>query len=257
MDKKYHFISGLPRSGSTLLVALLNQNPRFHAEITNSLKSCYHIILPTIYSYPERIVSSDEAKIKRVLQSIVDAYYHDVDKEVIFNVDRGWTNVIDQLNVTHENSKIICCVRSLNWIIDSFELAYNKRGLTIPKMHQLNHDNLQSRIRNIFPEGPLYKNYYDLMQAYYGPFKDKLLIVEYDDLVKTPKETINKIYQFIGEEEFAHDFDNVKSNVEDFDDKLNFPGLHKIRSKVEYKERETILPPEIFDKFKNMEFWRK
>ncbi|MBU0835751.1 MAG: sulfotransferase, partial [Gammaproteobacteria bacterium] len=27
----YHFISGLPRSGSTLLAALLRQNPRFHA----------------------------------------------------------------------------------------------------------------------------------------------------------------------------------------------------------------------------------
>lgn len=31
----YHFISGLPRSGSTLLSALLLQNPRFHAGISS------------------------------------------------------------------------------------------------------------------------------------------------------------------------------------------------------------------------------
>lgn len=29
--KNYHFISGLPRSGSTLLSALLRQNPAVHA----------------------------------------------------------------------------------------------------------------------------------------------------------------------------------------------------------------------------------
>jgi hypothetical protein len=28
-----HFISGFPRSGTTLLAALLRQNPRFHASI--------------------------------------------------------------------------------------------------------------------------------------------------------------------------------------------------------------------------------
>ncbi|MEG3906006.1 sulfotransferase [Microcoleus sp. B4-C5] len=30
-----HFISGLPRSGSTLLAALLRQNPRFHSAMTS------------------------------------------------------------------------------------------------------------------------------------------------------------------------------------------------------------------------------
>ena len=35
MTQKFHFISGLPRSGSTLLSALLLQNPRFHAGMTS------------------------------------------------------------------------------------------------------------------------------------------------------------------------------------------------------------------------------
>ncbi len=37
MTARYHFISGLPRSGSTLLAAILRQNPRFHAGISSSL----------------------------------------------------------------------------------------------------------------------------------------------------------------------------------------------------------------------------
>ncbi|WP_333154680.1 sulfotransferase [Microcoleus sp. B9-D4] len=31
------FISGLPRSGSTLLAALLRQNPRFHSAMTSPI----------------------------------------------------------------------------------------------------------------------------------------------------------------------------------------------------------------------------
>lgn len=32
---RYHFMSGLPRSGSTLLAAIVSRNPRFHAGMTS------------------------------------------------------------------------------------------------------------------------------------------------------------------------------------------------------------------------------
>jgi sulfotransferase len=36
-----HFISGLPRSGSTLLAAILRQNPRFHAGMSSPVASLF------------------------------------------------------------------------------------------------------------------------------------------------------------------------------------------------------------------------
>jgi hypothetical protein len=41
MQNGIHFISGLPRSGSTLLAAILRQNPRFHAAMTSPVGSLY------------------------------------------------------------------------------------------------------------------------------------------------------------------------------------------------------------------------
>ena len=35
MSQQFHFIAGLPRSGSTLFSALLRQNPDFHADISS------------------------------------------------------------------------------------------------------------------------------------------------------------------------------------------------------------------------------
>ena len=42
---KFHFISGLPRSGTTLLSAILRQNPRFHANVTSPVASLFAGIL--------------------------------------------------------------------------------------------------------------------------------------------------------------------------------------------------------------------
>ena len=42
---KLHFISGLPRSGSTLLAGILRQNPRFHAAMTGPVGSLFGALL--------------------------------------------------------------------------------------------------------------------------------------------------------------------------------------------------------------------
>ncbi|HEY2623443.1 MAG TPA: sulfotransferase, partial [Dyella sp.] len=43
--RKFHFISGLPRSGTTLLAAILNQNPRFRAGMTSPLADIMGVVI--------------------------------------------------------------------------------------------------------------------------------------------------------------------------------------------------------------------
>jgi sulfotransferase len=37
---------------------------------------------------------------------------------------------------------------------------------------------------------------------------------------------------------------------------LGVRGLHKVHQTVAPRPRETILPPDLFDKYRNMAFWR-
>jgi sulfotransferase len=46
--RTYHFISGLPRSGSTVLSAILRQNPRFHASISSPVSGLFGNVLQTV-----------------------------------------------------------------------------------------------------------------------------------------------------------------------------------------------------------------
>ena len=60
--QKLHFISGLPRSGSTLLAGLLRQNPRFAAAMTGPVGGLVGALLNAMGPQTETAVFLDEAK---------------------------------------------------------------------------------------------------------------------------------------------------------------------------------------------------
>ncbi len=81
------------------------------------------------------------------------------------------------------------------------------------------------------------------------------MLVEYDLLARKPERTVGLIYEFLEEEPFAHDFEDVHFEAKDFDAFLGTPGLHRVTGKVQFKPRNTILPPDLFEKFADMSFW--
>ncbi len=87
-----HFISGLPRSGSTLLAGLLRQNPRFAAAMTGPVGGLVGALLNAMSPQNETAVFLDEAKRQAILRAVVEAYYADqADKAVVFDTNRMWS----------------------------------------------------------------------------------------------------------------------------------------------------------------------
>jgi Holliday junction resolvasome RuvABC DNA-binding subunit len=46
------------------------------------------------------------------------------------------------------------------------------------------------------------------------------------------------------------------SDVTDFDERAGTPGLHTVHGAVKAQPRETVLPPDLFNRFVNDAFWR-
>ncbi len=95
-----------------------------------------------------------------------------------------------------------------------------------------------------------------LKEACYSDFAQRLIIVEYDLLVQRPKDVFKLIYDFLEEEQFEHDFDNVNYDAPEFDNQLGLDGLHRVHKKVEARPRRTILPPDLFKRYTQLSFWR-
>lgn len=75
MQNAIHFISGLPRSGSTLLAALLRQNPRFTAGMTSPVGSLFNAMLRETSQRNETAVFVDDDMRIRLLRGVFDAVY--------------------------------------------------------------------------------------------------------------------------------------------------------------------------------------
>lgn len=260
MSVRLHFISGLPRAGSTLLASLLRQNPRVHAGMTSPVGSLFNAVLAAASQRNETAVFIDAAQRRRLLRACFDAYYAEVgDGQVVFDTNRIWTTKLPALTQLFPDSRVICCVRNPAWVIDSIERLVRRNAFEL------------SGIFNFDPGGTVYSRaeglskgdgmagfaWNALREAVFGEHADRLLLVRYESLTANPLRALAAIYDFIGEPTFAHDPEHITPNQEmaEFDARLGTPGLHDVGPAVRARSRATVLPPDLFARYANDAFW--
>ncbi|ESQ93513.1 hypothetical protein ABAC460_00155 [Asticcacaulis sp. AC460] len=257
--KQFHFITGLPRSGSTMLSGILLQNPRFHAGMTSPVSALVKTAMRTSSGLEVSAMMTDE-KTQRLVQGIFAAYYDDVgDAEVIFDTSRQWAANLPLVTRIMPNARILACVRNPAWVIDSIEQIVRKNPLRQSRIFagEGESSTVFSRAEAVMRPDRLVGFALNAMkEAYYSSEAGRMLLIEYDILCQRPRETMKLVYDFVGETWFEHDFDNLEYEAETFDSHMNTPGLHTVKRKVTWEPRDTILPPEIFSQLAGMAFWR-
>ena len=270
MEKTFYFIAGLPRSGSTLLSAILNQNPRFHSAPNSP-------VLSTMVTL-EQFLMTDEhfnayPKVqqgKEIIASILPQYYSDVKQPVVFDKNRAWVSRIDYIRGYFDiNPRIICPVRDISEILASFiTLIRDSYSSNQGKLNIID----ETLVKNNIPltdenrcafisssEGILGASYNTIKDALMNGYDDMIHFVEYKDLIEKPQETMNEIYEFLDEKPYNHKFKNIKysHNTNDFQ-VYGLPTMHEVRPKMEItsKNPAEVLSPEILKGCQNAEFWR-
>jgi sulfotransferase len=255
-----HLISGLPRSGSTLLCALLRQNPRFAAAMTSPVASLCSALHQKMCG-GEFGVFFDDDKRAVMLRNVFDAYYADrPSDQIVFDTNRSWTSRAALLGQLYPRSRMICCVRDVGWIIDSIERMLAKHPLQLSRMFNFKPGgSVYARIETLMnsEQGLVGLAWSTLREAWFGTESARLIVVPYEHLVREPERTLRRLYEALGETYFAHDFDDVNYDAPDYDTMLGMPGLHKVRQKVEYQDRAPCVPPDVFAKFAHYSFWAK
>ena len=130
-DKHFHFISGLPRSGSTLLCNILNQNPRFQATSTSGVLDMLLAIRNNWNNIVEFKATRNEFAKIRVLRGMLESFYADIDKPVIFDKSRGWPGFLEMAeNLIGNKAKVLVPVRDIREVLSSFEKLYRKESVS-------------------------------------------------------------------------------------------------------------------------------
>lgn len=266
MSKRFFFISGLPRSGSTLLCNILAQNPEVHV---SKATSGLHDVLFGIRNQWDRLIEhqaegTDYERLRRVLRGVFENY-HDTDKNIIIDKGRGWLSLVEMAEFAlGVPVKILCPVRDVAEILASFEKLWrNTTGKSQWNFEQNDYtlaQTVEGRCeiwsRRDQPVGLAYNRVKDAFARGHG---DKIKLVEFTELTTNPSVTMSAIYTFLEMDYFTHDFSNVAQYTREDDENVHrIGGLHSIRAKVEPvpKSARAILGP-VAEKYRNLETWRK
>lgn len=273
-QKKYHFMGGLPRSGSTLLSSILNQNPRFDSGSSSPVLPLMHTIIDHLWNnelyhaYPKPQQASD------IVKNIAYQWYGDTTAPVIFDKNRAWPARLDLIkgHLNIENPKIICPVRDTDEILTSFISMIHRNPFhegqekinfideqLVKQNIPINDENRCIQIAEA-QGGILFEAWNAMIQGINQGYSQYMYFVDYNHLITNPQETINNLYEFLEEEPYEHDFSNIFNKHEEND--LNTYGLgdmHKVRQELKKTspDPKDILPESILGRYKQMEFWNQ
>jgi sulfotransferase len=243
-DKTYHFMAGLPRSGSTVLAALLNQHPQIYSSPQTDLIGMLYELNEKIPSYESFKAGLFHKGYENVMNSVKDNFYAHIKKPIIIDKNRGWGTPYNFTNLSpyvSKDGKVILTLRPILEVLASFVKISRKTQEITGHLPYLNQDMWVTNYRTesdaqvdnlmqsngeieraIFSIANLLKNH-----------GDRVYVVWFDDLLENPQHTMNGIYDFLGVDRSEHNFNNIKE-IDKHDDLSGYgiAGLHDVSKKL-------------------------
>ncbi len=258
-------MAGLPRSGNTLLAAILNENPQIYCSPLSP-------IIPMLWNH-DNILTTEETIIRlknkesitNYGKNIITNYYQEINKPIIIDREKAWATPAN-LNILKKyitpTPKIIFTVRPILEILTSWINILPENSFVDIEMQNSNYWSKDYLTKNdnrcdylMRPFGQIDKILFSINEILKPENKDMFCLVKYDDLINNSQNTMNQIYNFLELPNYKHDFNNIKKTEQDDDEALGHPvNLHKIRpqlAKISQDPKE-VLSEYVINKYSNI-----
>jgi len=277
-EKKFFYLAGLPRTGSTVLGEILNQNDNIHVSPASPLSEIVSEVLvkwrsDTVtlkaYKHPEQLPN--------VWRGIREGMYQH--RRELYIIDKSWAwHMNDAIDSTRkilgEEMKVICTVDNIADCLASFIMRIRANPDYVSyiddylRQQRMELNDANRCVAMMDPKigtsvGWCYEN---LKQAWQGANRANLLLIERADLVSNPGEVLEKIYRFLEIPDLAvwgdgqgHHFDRIEKEITENDGSAyGIPDLHELSPRLRDRswKAKDVLGNQLFFKYRRMEFWR-
>lgn len=237
---RFHFIVGLPRSGCSLLAAILDQNPGFVARVSSPAESVFCRTLGLFDDSSEQSLRFDDQQRIALLRGAIDAIYHDRPLgAAVFDANPAWLDHVDELARLFPLCRFILCVRNPAQIINAIEVS----GPLTSDQEALS----KSVNRLIASDGAVGAEVARLREALSSSHTERMLVLDYDRLADDPEEAIEVLYDFLREPAFGHDFSDIGRG---YGAQIGFSGP------VRRSDHAMVLPMRTVLQLSGKAFWR-
>ena len=262
MDR-FAFLAGLPRTGSTVLGTLLSQHPSLHPTRTSCLRELLNYVKKySLGESPYYDVKDPESPVWGIMRGMLLGAYENVAEEVVIEKDRGWAgDVALARKLTRCDPRILSPVRPIPEIIASFILISRKIGTNSKIEDEVRLAGRESNVwtlSRIIWEKYIYPNW-RVFKIGYEQDPECFLLLEYDDIVSKPKDTMSLICTYLDVEPWVPTTTNLVNPNPENDSVYGMPGLHTVKPELKRTSPPAgeVLGEECYEFWQNqkLEFW--
>lgn len=218
-------LSGLPRSGSTLLSVILHQNPKIHAEGNSAVcQMMWDMWQSCEKNCNEQLSANNRLDTKyQLLNQIPKIYYQNTTREVVVDKCRSWTLPANQdllRRFITDKPKTIVLTRPIDEIVASFASLYERNNREFDE-NVLLRENSDPLMRSL-----LGVNWAKQVN------KGEFLFITYKELVDETDAVLDSVYSFIGIERYENDLNNIVNEMPENDSVYGLIGMHDVRQTI-------------------------
>jgi len=275
-NKKYFFLVGLPRSGITLLSSILNQNKKISI---SPLSLCAHIMdfMEKELRFHDNSIlfPPDEKSINSVLSNFLNNYYEHLDCDYIIDRNHAWGTpyyldiikkyITDDIKILFPIRPIVEVLTSFCSLCDEDENNFIDQSIKNDEWYQYKEIN-QIRCEWLMrSRGQIDTSLFSLKNLLKEENKNCLHLIDYNNLIKKPKQTLNSVYDFLNIEKYDHNFESISQfsfssrEYRDSHELYKSPKLHYVREKLEKKSKNPykVLGRRLVNLYSQYDFWQK
>lgn len=257
-DKIYHFLSGLPRSGSTLLASILNQNPEVYVTPTSPMLNVAVKMQEAWRDDPTVKANYYEEQARNITKAVLPAFWQHRPERIIIDKGRGWAKNMPTANALFEKKiKVIVCERDLPSIMASWLTLIRKQPGCFVDTNIIGKGFAptdENRMAEMWFE--MVKDCMEGLKQIKQDVPDQIICVTYDELVGSTASVLDRITNFLELPAWNYNLNHIENDTAD-DDMVawGLNGLHTIRptiSKVSRPARE-VLGDKLYQRFVDLE----
>lgn len=260
LDKKILYVTGLPRSGSTLLCQLLGTHPQIYSighssPLSPLIENMRHNLSDNPFLLSQLDVEFDQVY-RRMLngyRGFMNGWFAETELPVVVDKNRGWLGMIETLNLLDPDFKMIVCLRDPIQIFGSIE-AQHRKTLLLDFPDHLPQNSIYARADILFKNegvigGPLrtVQNLQDILDE---KIKAKIFYMSFEALVHEPVKVMQAIFSWAELSQAKFDQDKLPVKPHENDSYYRYKYTHLTHETVRPPAKHTVserIAKEIFN----------